>query len=407
VFNVAVAMPQIFKRPGRPCYYARWQHGGQDFLRSTGETDRKKALAKLNEMVAEHRGELEIEDIGAKLLKLLDALPKEQQPETRQAWARRILGGQENKLELAKGWTAWRANANREYEPKASTLAGYEAIWKRFANWAKDRSLQFFHEVQPADAEAYGANLWASKVSPATFNAHIKFLRSAFGALELQAGLGANPWSRLKTKQKTPGEGRRNLSMEELQIVMARAEGNLRLMLAIGLFTGMRLGDVVNLRWDCLDFDRGLARIVPKKTERYGKVVEVPLRGELIGSLREHQRSNGDSEFILPKERAEHAANAGNLTVRIQRFFESCKIQTTEEPQHGHRQRAIVRVGFHSLRHSFVSLCAKAGTPMHVVQKLVGRGNPMLTAGVYTHVDNAQHRAAMESLPDLRLMKGR
>jgi integrase len=400
-------MPQIFKRPGRPCYYARWQHDGQDYLRSTGETDRKKALAKLNEMVAEHRGELEIEDIGAKLLKLLDDLPKEEQPEARQTWARRILGGQENKLEIEKGWAAWRANANREYEPKASTLAGYEAIWKRFAAWADDRRLQYFHEVQPTDAEAYGADLWGSKVSPATFNAHIKFLRSAFGALELQGGLGANPWSRLKTKQKTLGEGRRNLSMEELQTIMARAEGNLRLMLAVGLFTGMRLGDVVNLRWDCLDLDRGLARIVPRKTERYGKVVEVPLRGELLALLREHQRNNGSSEFVFPKERAEHAANAGNLTVGIQRFFESCGIQTTEEAQHGHRRRAIVRVGFHSLRHSFVSLCAKAGAPLHVVQKLVGHGSPMLTADVYTHVDNEQRRAAIASLPDIQLTDGR
>ncbi len=398
-------MPQIFKRPGRPCYYARWQQDGRDYLRSTGETDRKKALAKLNEMVAEHRGELEVEDIGAKLLKLLDALPKEEQPEARQAWARRILGGQENKLEIAKGWEAWRANANREYEPKASTLAGYEAIWRRFATWAQNRGLQYFHEVQPADAEAYGADLWASKVSPATFNAHIKFLRSAFAALELKAGLATNPWSRLKTKQKTVGEGRRNLSMEELQTVMARAEGNLHLMLAVGLFTGMRLGDVVNLRWDCLDFDRGLARVIPKKTERYGKVVEVPLRGELIGLLREHQQNNG-SEFVFPKERAEHAANASNLTGRIQRFFETCGIQTTEEPKHGHRRRAIVRVGFHSLRHSFVSLCAKAGAPLHIIQKLVGHGNPMLTADVYTHVDSEQRRAAIESLPDLQLTSG-
>lgn len=194
--------------------------------------------------------------------------------------------------------------------------------------------------------------------------------------------------------------------MEELQTIMAQAEGNLRLMLAIGLFTGMRLGDVVNLRWNCLDFDRGLARIVPKKTERYGKMVEVPLRGELIELLREHQHNNG-SELVCPKERAEHAANAGSLTVRIQRFFESCGIQTTEEPRHGHRRRAIVRVGFHSLRHSFVSLCAKAGAPLHIVQKPVGHGNPMLTADVYTHVDSEQRRAAIAALPDIRLTGGR
>lgn len=46
-----------------------------------------------------------------------------------------------------------------------------------------------------------------------------------------------------------------------------------------------------------------------------------------------------------------------------------------------------MRVGFHSLRHSFVSLCAKAKTPLHVVQKLVGHGSPLLTSDVYLHWD--------------------
>ena len=60
----------------------------------------------------------------------------------------------------------------------------------------------------------------------------------------------------------------------------------------------------------------------------------------------------------------------------IQELFEKCGIQTTEKAQHGHRRRAIVRVGFHSLRHSFVSLCTKAKTPLHVVQKIVGHATP-------------------------------
>jgi len=54
-----------------------------------------------------------------------------------------------------------------------------------------------------------------------------------------------------------------------------------------------------------------------------------------------------------------------------------------------------------------VTLCAKAGAPLHVVQKLVGHGSPMLTADVYTHVDHEQRRAAIASLPDIQLTDGR
>ena len=68
--------------------------------------------------------------------------------------------------------------------------------------------------------------------------------------------------------------------------------------------------------------------------------------------------------------------------------------------ENGERPRAIGRVGFHSLRHSFVSLCAKAGAPQHVVQKRVGHGSPAMTEH-YTHADADQKREAIAVLPEL------
>jgi len=45
----------------------------------------------------------------------------------------------------------------------------------------------------------------------------------------------------------------------------------------------------------------------------------------------------------------------------------------------------VVEVGFHSLRHTYVSLHAERGTPQAVVQAIVGHGNPAMTAH-YTHI---------------------
>src|SRR5262249_4502530 len=95
---------------------------------------------------------------------------------------------------------------------------------------------------------------------------------------------------------------------------------------------------------------------------------------------------------------SEYIENASNVTGPIQAFFQRCGIVTTEDAQHGHRRRAIVKVGFHSLRHSFVSLCAKARAPQHVVQQLVGHGSPAMTEH-YTHLDPAQKSEAIAALP--------
>ena len=61
-------------------------------------------------------------------------------------------------------------------------------------------------------------------------------------------------------------------------------------------------------------------------------------------------------------------------------------------------KRAVVVAGFHSLRHTFVSLHAQAGTPQAVLMKLAGHGNPMMKEH-YTHISEATARQSAAALP--------
>lgn len=391
-------MPQVFRRTGSPFWYARWQLNGKDHVVSTRKRKKQDAETELERFVAEARDELTIHEQLKGLLRLVEKLPAKDQAAKRQELVRDILAGQERKLPITDGWRSWRDNSNREYDPKESTLKGYVAIWSRFEKWAGARGLKYLHEVNREQTEEYATHLWKSKVSPTTFNAHIKFLRAAFVALESRAGLVGNPWSPIKSKKKNHGEGRRNLNEEELKKVLSRAQGNLKLMLHLGLFTGLRLGDVVNLRWSDIEFNRGFINVVPLKTKRFNKKLEIPIHAALNQLLSEFKVNSGQSEFLFPGERVEYLENAGNVTNPIQEFFQKCGITTTEDAEHGQRRRAIVRVGFHSLRHSFVSMCAKARTPQHVVQHLVGHGSPAMTEH-YIHLDPAQKKEAIAALP--------
>jgi hypothetical protein len=42
---------------------------------------------------------------------------------------------------------------------------------------------------------------------------------------------------------------------------------------------------------------------------------------------------------------------------------------------------------------------------LHIVQKLVGHGNPMLTSDKYLHIDKADKQAAIEGLPSFGLKR--
>ena len=71
---------------------------------------------------------------------------------------------------------------------------------------------------------------------------------------------------------------------------------------------------------------------------------------------------------------------------QIKRVFQAAEIDTAGDKEG--RARAAVAVGFHSLRHTFVSLMAEKGAPLAAVQKLVGHSNPSMTRH-YTHTTDA------------------
>ena len=405
----------VFKRPGSPFYYARWWVKGQEHVETTKMKTKPEAESEKNRLVALSKGDYSVEEAFKVLLDTLARVEDmDEREKYRRGFAKRLTSGAKDKLALSDGWQAWLDNPNKTRTPKNRTLLGYEAIWKRFTAWAKEKGLEFFHEVDRTHAEAYAGDLWKSRVAPTTYNAHMKLLTNVFRVLENKASLTENVWAGITRREKTNDQGRRNLSEDELRTVLERSSGNMRLMFAIALFTGLRLGDVVNLRWDEIDNDRfnsdvqkrgtrpGFIIVKPMKTARKNKVVELPVHPALRQLLDEHRQIE-PGEFLFPLERSQYAQHSGGITSKIQEFFESCGIKTTELSANGERRRAIVRVGFHSLRHSFVSLCAKAGTPMHIVQKLVGHGSPLLTSDVYTHVDDEQKRLAVAPLPNLGL----
>jgi len=431
-------MAQVFDRNG--IYYARFMHNGKDYFRSTKipvATGSKKAVreakaqaeAELARMLAEIRGRESVDALFTRLVEGLGRLPKHEREPKRIVLADRLRQGVTARLAIADAWQAWLDNPKKR-NPSPATIEMYLAYWGRdrakkhgrrkvkngFKNWlaANHEEVTYLHEVTPAIAEAYATHLWGSGVTPRTYNGAIKFLRAMFRVLKTQAGLASNPWDEIPAQDKDT-EGRRNLTTEELEKVFAEAEGNLRYWIAIGLYTGLRLGDVVTLKWDGgstvvngkqvklgVLLDERCIRIAPRKTRRKKKVLTYPLHPVLEVMLRElHDGAEDKKGFLFPADAKTHTKSTSAITRRIQKHFEDCGIQTTEEAT-GHRKRAVVRVGFHSLRHSFVSICADNKVPQHVIQALVGHGSPAMTR-LYAHAGDEQMVKAIAALPAMTI----
>ena len=416
-------MAQIFERSG--IWYARFMHNKKDYFRSTGvavPTESKKAVeaskaaaeAELDRMLAEVRGRESVDALFARLTEAIARLPAREQEPKRITFSERLRQGVVVQLPVADAWQAWLDNPKKR-NPSPATVEMYQAYWGRdeaknhghrkvkngFKNWlAKAHpEVTALHEITASLVEEYATHLWRSGIAPRTYNGTIKFLRSMFKVLRTRAGLSSNVWEEIPA-QENQTQGRRNLTTEELAAVCAKAEGNLRYWLAIGLYTGLRLGDVVTLRWAEIDFDGHSIKRIPNKTRRKGKVVTFPLHPVLEAMLRDlRSKAAPAAVYLFPEDAELHATGrVATITNRIQDHFTACGIQTTEKADGGHRKRAIVRVGFHSLRHSFVSLCAANRVPQVAIQELVGHGSPAMTA-LYTHADEGQKAKAIAALP--------
>ena len=373
---------------------------GQQWLRSQLD----ELLARATREVRPDEAPLLCESVAAALRRLLELVPADRRDPLALALSRSLVEQQRRKLALADGWPAWLASANRSTAPKDSTLRGYAATWRRFADWAARRDLRWFHELDESAVLAYADDLWASNLTPRTFNAHVQFLRSLWGTLRVAAGLGTdNPWAGVKAKAANPDTGRRDLTPAELRAVIGAATGSLRLLLLAGALTGARLGDIASMRWADLDLAARTWSFTPMKTSRTGKRLVLPLLPPLLDELRAAQ-AEALSPYVFPGERP--LWQRADLTKVISRHFEACGIATNAAAVVGQtRRKARVLVGFHSLRHTAATLAAKSGANLALVQKTLGHSTAGMTAH-YTHGDIESARQVLAPLAEVLALPG-
>lgn len=360
-------------RKGR-IWMARWVVDGKVFKRSTGKTGHNEALARLNEFTAPFRawGEVHrLESIAARL-------------EGAKADARRIEDSTRPRFLVADLPDAYAASARRG-DCSGSTLERYQSQLRQLAAFLSSAFPQVreLRDVRSVHAEAFLRTLRSA--SPNTYNKRLVLFRSVWKILGPDAGCAENPWAGM-SKRKLETVSKRPLSSDEIDRVLAAASGEIKTLILVGLYTGLRLGDALRLDWADVDLNDGFIRLRPRKTARSsGRVVDIPLVPALRVALA--AMSPAASGPVMPGLADRYGYNPSGVAVSLRRVFESAGIQTRGDGN----ARAQSIVGFHSLRHTFVTTCALHGVPLTVVQAIVGHSTPKMTE-YYAHSDRETAR---------------
>lgn len=194
------------------------------------------------------------------------------------------------------------------------------------------------------------------------------------------------------------------MTTEDVVRVLETVSGtSLEIPALLGLGTGLRLGEVLGLRWRDVDLTKKTARIsqtvqerdhgllfLPPKTHRSRRSVSLP--AFVIQALRKHKKEQSErrlmvgsawDDFDLVVERGD--GKPIRTSTLSGRFADAMK-------------RADIDLTFHGLRHGHASLMLAAGVNLKVVPERLGHSKIGITADLYTHLADQIHEAAAASL---------
>lgn len=394
-------------------YYLQYDLAGRRYRVSLGTSNLEKAEQERKRIIAPFHVADEKEAIGAMKQRLARAEGQLQEMDAEQA----------PPLDINQAWQSYLDATNRP-DSGPRTLKGYFSQWSFFVEWIgrEHPTIQRLASVDSKIAQEYARYLlseikitlhrkrrkkeWDEEkivkhsFTTNTYNKHIRILELVFRVLAEPAGILHNPWAGISRKTENKAS-RRELTVEELNTICNKATGELQALLVLGIYTGLRLGDCCTLRWSEVDLVRRIIMRVPNKTARRRSMpVHIPIHPTLLAFLNQTPagRRNG---FVLPEFAEKYRNNDSDVAKEIRRFLIACGIQVhKEDTGKGTGTRAVVEVGFHSLRHSFVSLCRQSNAPLAVVEAIVGHSNPAMTRH-YTHVGELAAGQAVAALPAL------
>jgi integrase len=168
----------------------------------------------------------------------------------------------------------------------------------------------------------------------------------------------------------------RFLSKEECHDLLNACDEHLRQTVSVAMNTGMRKGEILNLRWDNVDLKHGFILLeITKNSERR----EIPINMSLRNTLQNlPRRIDGGHIFVNPKK--------GKPYRDIRRSFPSAL-----------KKLGIQDFRFHDLRHTFASQLVMAGVDITTVKELLGHKSLAMTMR-YSHLSPSHKARAVELL---------
>jgi integrase len=259
---------------------------------------------------------------------------------------------------------------------------------------------RLLREITPADIRSWRDKLKAKGLSAPTCNLAIKILRMPFLAAHNLGYLDINPLT--KNSVKLFKDQARNVQKDVFSpsqiaaLLKASPSEDWSGAILCGFFTGLRLRDVTELRWNAVDIAEGTITVTTRKTR---KDVTVPVHPQFAAWLKRQTRGIGKAP-VFPTLAGKNGSGRSGLSMQFRRIMERANIRGRLLREATGEGRSQSSLSYHSLRHSFNSALQAAGVTVETRQELTGHSSMEMNK-LYLHADLGVKRKAIAMLPSI------
>lgn len=243
------------------------------------------------------------------------------------------------------------------------------------------------------------ANQLSETKSPKTVSDTLGTIKQALRWAVHARMIGWNPAEGVRLRAKPGAKLDDTLTADEARAVIAAAEGtDMHALAFLALTYGMRLGELLDLRWSAVDLRAGTLTVAQAKTRAGERTL--PLLDEPTAVLRAHRQATpmrGADGYVFPtadgrRRSPQRTREAWSALLTAAGVEHRCRTCGTDKAC----SSAVRR--FHSSRHTAATLLLERGVPMEVVSAILGHAGISITADTYARVRQDAMRRGLAAL---------
>ena len=269
----------------------------------------------------------------------------------------------------------------------ASTKRVYKSLTKNFAEFMEKRKIVFVEDVSSDIVKEYLVKR-KGEVGKSRFRNIVDVVGHMYDVFVKEKMILKNPFDEVQVDVAFKATQKRDIltPSEVEQVLKFEKKDRVQFLVVCSLTTGMRLIDCCHVRWKDIDLESGTIQTHSIKTQKTNadKMIKCHIHPLLMEEIEKAKSNDSQGEFVWKDNVDDYAR--GSIQQKVGSIFAKLGLNKKKKT-------------FHSLRHTFVSTLINNGTPISIVERLVGHSSTKMSMA-YFHENKEVIDNAIASIPN-------